>query len=437
MENKALPEIILKDGCWSFVWDGRPHLLLAGEMRNSSSSDPVYMASVWPRMKAMNLNAVIATVSWELIEPQQGRFDFSGVDQLLAGARAHDLKLILIWFGSWKNGMSTYVPSWIKKDTVRFFRCRDAFGRPTRTISPLCDDCVEADAAAFAHLMAHLREQDAQAQTVLAIQVENEVGLYGNATDHSEKAQQAFAEPISKALAKAMGWPNGVWQDVLGESAEEVFMSWAFAQAVGRIAAAGKAVYALPMFVNAWTKQYPNEHAGFYPSGGPVAEQYDLWRAAAPVIDGYGADVYQLNVREELHRYQQQGHNPLLLPELRFDRWAVPMLLYAVGCSALLSSVFAIDDLGSHQAVTPGAVVQGVFDTFSAHDPTEGITTLYAELRGMEPLLLQARQEGRVQCSRPSHKTRKRERSKWWLIKQASMLALMEDLEREEERRCL
>lgn len=398
MNNESLPRIECRDGCWEFLYDGEPLLLLAGELRNSSSSDPAYMETVWPRMKAMNLNTVIATVSWELVEPQQGHFDFTSVEYLLSGARRHGLKLILIWFGSWKNGMSTYAPAWVKKDTARFFRCKDEHGRISRTISPLCDACVDADAAAFARMMAYLKEHDGQERTVIAVQVENEVGLYGSAKDFSDAAQATFAGSIPEGLAQGMGWPNGSWHDLPGDMAVEAFMSWAFAQAVGRVTAAGKAAYPLPMFVNAWTKQYPDEPMGFFPSGGPIAEMLDVWRLAAPAIDAFGADVYQLNVREEFSRYTHGGQSPLMLPELRFDRWAAPLLLYAVGCGALLASVFAIDDLGARQAAIPGAVVQGVFDTFSAHDPTQAITDLYAELRGMAPLLLKARREGRVQC---------------------------------------
>ena len=65
------------------------------------------VADLWPRLKALNLNAVIGTASWELVEPEEGKYDFALVDGLIRKARASGIRLVLIWFGSWKNGVST------------------------------------------------------------------------------------------------------------------------------------------------------------------------------------------------------------------------------------------------------------------------------------------------------------------------------------------
>ncbi len=101
------------------VVDGKPFLLIAGELHNSTAGGVQSIRPVWKKMAAKNLNTVIATVSWELIEPEEGKFDFALVDSVIAGAREANLKLVLIWFGSWKNAGSVYMPSFVKKDFVK------------------------------------------------------------------------------------------------------------------------------------------------------------------------------------------------------------------------------------------------------------------------------------------------------------------------------
>ncbi len=100
----------------------QPFLMLGGELGNSSSSSMAYMNQIWPTLDQMNLNTILATVYWELIEPQEGKFDFNLVDSLIISAREREMKLVLLWFGSWKNSMSCYVPSWVKNNIKRFPR---------------------------------------------------------------------------------------------------------------------------------------------------------------------------------------------------------------------------------------------------------------------------------------------------------------------------
>ncbi|HZC37867.1 MAG TPA: beta-galactosidase, partial [Sphingomicrobium sp.] len=118
----AQPELVRRGAAVQLIVDGKPFLILGGELSNSAASSPAYMAPVWPRLRAMNLNTVLAPVSWQLIEPEEGRFDFSSVDALLAGVRRNHLHLVLLWFGAWKNSMSSYAPSWVRRDEARFPR---------------------------------------------------------------------------------------------------------------------------------------------------------------------------------------------------------------------------------------------------------------------------------------------------------------------------
>ncbi|UYY59266.1 beta-galactosidase [Sphingomonas sp. S2-65] len=98
---------------------GKPMLLIAGELGNSSASSPVYMEPHWPRLRALNLNTVLAPIQWDMIEPREGQFDWSSVNTLIRSARANDLKIVVLWFGAYKNSMSTYVPEWVKRDATR------------------------------------------------------------------------------------------------------------------------------------------------------------------------------------------------------------------------------------------------------------------------------------------------------------------------------
>jgi hypothetical protein len=106
------------------------------------------------------------------------------------------MRLVLLWFGSWKNGVSSYAPEWVKRDTVRFPRAKGSSNRNTKDIlSTLSDANRQADARAFAALMRRLREIDGRRHTVILIQVENEVGIKPEPRDLSEAADAAFAVP--------------------------------------------------------------------------------------------------------------------------------------------------------------------------------------------------------------------------------------------------
>ncbi|MFC0681565.1 DUF5597 domain-containing protein [Lysobacter korlensis] len=331
------------------VVDGAPFLAIGGELHNSSSSDPEHMLGVWEKLRGSGFNSVIATVGWDQVEPIEGAFDFTVVDMLLAGARSAGLRLVLIWFGAFKNASSTYAPSWVRSDRERFpravlaeprvptpFTYEGSMSRPV--LSVFSAALLEADTAAYRALMSHLADTDPE-HTVILMQVENEVGLLGSSRDRSPAALDAWNAEVPERLRRALRdvpdtfdpdarqalMPaterSGSWADIFGDGepvADEAFMAWAFASYVGSLASAGKEVLPLPAYANAWLgPQAPGDLPGTYPSGGPTAAMLGVWRSAAPSLDFLAPDIYVPDSRAVMEQYAVPG-NPLFIPEARF-----------------------------------------------------------------------------------------------------------------------
>jgi hypothetical protein len=332
--QKSIPHIVQDHGADQIVVDGKPYLVRGGELENSSASSLAYLDTIWPKVDAMHFNTVLAPVYWELIEPREGEFDFSTVDGLIRGARKHNVRLVLLWFGSWKNSMSSYVPGWVKRDENRFPRVQRSDGTGIEILSAFSANVLESDSKAFVALMKHLREIDASDRTVIMIQVENEVGMIPEARDHSALANAAFQSPVPKELTDYLAqhreslapqireaWEShgskagANWPDTFGPgiTTEEYFTAWTEGHFTGEVAACGKAVYPLPMNVNAALVR-PGRLPGQYPSGGPLPHLFDIWRAAAPAIDFLSPDLYFPNFVEWARQYVRPG-NPLFIPE--------------------------------------------------------------------------------------------------------------------------
>ena len=196
-----IPHLRKQGTATQLIVDGKPFLVLAGELSNSTATSLDYMKRVWPKLVAQTkLNTVLAGVSWNQIEPQEGKFDFSVLDGVIQGARKHNLRLVLLWFGSWKNSLSSYAPDWVKKDFERFPRAQFEGGKSIEELSTFSEANRDADARAFAALMRHVKEVDGRQHTVIMIQVENEVGMHTVSRDHSPAATQALAGQVPKEL---------------------------------------------------------------------------------------------------------------------------------------------------------------------------------------------------------------------------------------------
>jgi beta-galactosidase GanA len=360
------PHLEKRGAATQLIVDEKPFLMLSGELHNSSSSSLEYMTPIWPRLAAMGLNSVVTPLSWELIEPTEGSFDFTLVDGLLKQARAEHERIVFLWLASWKNGMSSYAPVWVKRDTRRFPRVVEQSSAETgkvEILSPQSLTTEEADARAFAALMQHIKQVDAEDHTVLMMQVENEVGVLGDSRDRSEAANKAFASPVPEELTRYLQahrqtlYPDllalwdangsktaGTWTEVFGTTkrADEIFMAWHYARFIQAVAAKGKAAYDLPMYVNTWLAG-DDTPPGDYPSGGPEPWVVDVWKAAGQGLDFYAPDLYASNFTEWCKRYHRDG-NPLYMPETRGGAAGAANVFYALGEEAGFGfSPFGID----------------------------------------------------------------------------------------------
>jgi len=439
------PHLELRHGVKQLIVDGRPFLVLGGELGNSSASSAAWMEPIWPQLARRNLNTVIASVTWQMIEPEEGKFDFSSVDNCIYGARTNGLHLVFLWFASWKNGQSSYPPDWVKNNPQRFPWAKDGFGNTLNILSTFSEDLCKADAKAFAALMRHIREVDGMNHTVLMMQVENEVGILGDSRDRCPAANAAFAKSVPKQLMNSLAqhkatlapellesWAangnktSGTWEEVFGPgkspsyklwgpdltakkknifwqqlnwASDECFMAWRYSTFINRVAAAGKAEYNIPMYANAWQQQPGCPRPGEYPSGGPVPQVNDIWRFGAPNLDFLSPDLYIPEFDWDCARYTRNG-NPLFIPEANTGGSAPGNSLIAlIKYNGIGYSPFAIEreraggrgGFGGRRPEVKGTTEAPVAPTAL---PPDAFSQTYALLQYLAPVILENQGKG-------------------------------------------
>jgi beta-galactosidase GanA len=406
----SIPHLENQGSATQLIVDGKSFLVLGGELHNSSSSSVEYMRPVWPYLATMHLNTVLMPIAWETIEPEEGKFDFNSVEGLLRGAREHNLKLVFLWFGAWKNTFSSYAPAWVKKNTERFPRVQMSNGMDTERLSPFSSVVRDADAHAFSNLMRYLRDADGNTHTVLMVQVENEVGVIPESRDHSSVANASFDSSVPAALTSFLeknrstldpklraAWEaegaktTGTWQQVFGKTplTDDLFMAWHYATFIERVTAAGKTEYPIPMYANAALIR-PNYEPGQYNSGGPLPHSMDLWRAGAPSLDFFSPDIYFNEFAQWAGSYARPG-NPLFIPEAQGGATGAANVLYAFGrLSAIGFSAFGVDD----QNNTPLDLV-GITNP-AEHPDNNVLSDLYADLSTLAPVILEKQKTGGI-----------------------------------------
>ena len=333
------------------VVDGKPFIILGGELGNSSFTSLEYMEPIWPKLNAMNLNTVLAPVYWELIEPVEGKFEFELYDKLIRKARNYNLKLVLLWFGSWKNSMSSHAPGWVKLDQERFPRVKDNTGQSQEILTPFSKNNLEADSKAFQALMKHIKDIVDNEHSIIMIQPENEIGMLPVPRDYSESANEKFNDnvpgelitylksnkenliPEFKEVWERNGYKeSGTWEEIFGQGphTDEIFMAWYYAKFVNAVAEAGKKIYPLAMYVNAALNR-PGRLPGYgYPGAGPLPHIMDIWKAGAPSIDFLSPDIYFPDIEHWCDLYTRQN-NPLFIPEAQGGPAAAAKALFTIG----------------------------------------------------------------------------------------------------------
>ena len=316
-----------------------PYPILGGELSNSAATSVADIDEVMPRMRALGLNTVLVPAYWELMEPVEGKFDFTLIDRTIDVARREQLHVVFLWFGTWKNSMSCYAPSWFKQDTKRFPRAMTAEGKQMEIASCFSDNVLQADLKAFSALMRHIREKDPQREVVVMMQIENEIGMLESARDHSPLAEKAY---------KKERWAERYGTD---EYADEKFMALSYARYVEHLAKAAREIHDMPLYVNA-AMNSRGRRPGEYPSAGPLAHLIDFWHEGAPSIDLLAPDIYDTGFKSWCAQYAmplrpQDGgtvKNRLFIPESRCCENSGVRALYAFGeHQALGFSPFAID----------------------------------------------------------------------------------------------
>jgi beta-galactosidase GanA len=394
MQTNSIPQLRQTQRVTQLYVDDQPFLALGGELGNSTASDLNVLDQALQHCQAMNLNTVMLPVYWDLIEPAEGKFDFTLVQGAIDRARARDLHLVFLWFGTWKNSMSCYAPSWVKRDTARFPRVKRSSGESEEIITPQSTAANDADARAFAALMRWTKQYDSQNHTVIMVQVENEIGMIPEPRDHSEQSEAAYGEQVppqllalaaQNALGPQVGaiWEQagrrsqGTWSAVFGTGpqADEIFSAWQFATYVQKVVAAGKREYPLPMFVNAALIR-PGYQPGQYPSAGPLPHLLEIWRAAAPSLDILCPDIYFPNFMDWCGRYVRDG-NPLFIPEMAPSLRATANAVYAAAqFNAIGFGPFSIETVdGEKQRL---------------------IANCYQQITAISPFILKSQQESKI-----------------------------------------
>jgi hypothetical protein len=385
-----------------FTVNGQPFFPVGGQSRNSSGYNAAESETAFKAVKLFNGNTLEIPVYWEQVEPEEGRFDFAGVDSLLSSARRYGLKLVLLWFGTWKNGDMDYVPAWVKTNPVRFKRVISPTGTAIWVLSSHCPATFEADRAAFVALCRHLKAEDGVERTVIALQVENEPGILGSDRDYGPEGQAAFdgpvpAELVARLQAAGRGsvydlWQaagslqSGTWPEVFGWAAGELMTAWSIATYIDRLAEAGKAVVDLPMYVNVWLGEQGWAMPGeTYPSGGAVGRALDIYKWFTPHIDLIAPDIYVADARgyEAMCALYARDDNPLFVPESApggSNTWA--MFRAVAGYNAIGYAFFAVEHLLAADG-SPRPELASLLDSFRC-------------LAAATPLLLKYQGTGRV-----------------------------------------
>ena len=314
------------------------------------------LSASFARVREMGANTVLAAVAWDLFEPEEGLFDTTLIDEMLAACRREGLRLIPLWFGAWKNGQSTYAPAWVKTNIDRFPRAEIGDEGPVEHLSPFGvgnghsrrGGVPGADGASAG---------GGSGGTVVMVQVENEVGLLGDSRDRSALADRDWSESVPAAVlaaisaaaspprARGMGRRRIARDRVMGRGIRRLTHSPRSLHGTrlrpphrDRRRSRPRRVRDSPLrqrmaeqptgvgFARSGrASREPEEpvvtmaggaQPGTYPSGGPLPRVAPIWTAPAPSLDFLAPDIYfgdPDTIFDEFRRVASR----LFIPEMR------------------------------------------------------------------------------------------------------------------------
>jgi hypothetical protein len=200
---------------------------------------------------------------------------------------------------------------------------------------------------------------------------------------------------LQSAWNAAGGKTSGTWAEVFGKGdyTDELFMAWNYANYLNAVTESGKAEHPVPAFVNAWIVQPQDRHPGDYPSGGPQAQNHDIWRAGASAVDILSPDIYLPDFPTILKMYSRSG-NPVFIPESSAGINGAANAVYAIGeLGAIGYSPFGIESRGYVSSTT------GIVTAADASKDINPFTYAYRQMAAMSPLILGHQAKGTIRAA--------------------------------------
>ena len=299
------PQLKELNGRKALYVDGKPFIMLGLQWDCDGCYTKEDMDPLFEHGRKMNLNMASLLLYWREVEPEKGRYRFEMLDHRIEMARKYGMKIVLVWFASYKNACLTYAPDYIKEDHDLYKKVVAKDGELlVNQCCPLSENTRRRDELALIEVFRHLREVDSQDHTVILFQMENETGVLQTDRCYCDACNAKFEAGDYRGA---------------GVRAEEIFSSVCIAEYCDSLTKAVKEIYPLPVYINAWLESsWQNSVAGFgYPSGGPVAAMLPVFFKTLKHVDFVAPDLYQYSYKD-FHFFcdaYTTKDNPLFLAE--------------------------------------------------------------------------------------------------------------------------
>jgi hypothetical protein len=357
---------------------GQPRIILYGETLEdvmTDAADVPYYGDQFDKWRRQGLNTVGAIIQWNRFELRKDEYEYAMIDGLIEAAKARNMHLIIVWFGTWRNLQSNYVPRYVWDEKIAFPAVKKNGKQDNGRVSPHAMKCAVRDGLALQSLLARASVKDPGHQVLIAVQVENEMP---NGWDWSIEANAAFKEQVPKELLdylKANDTPkfdpsklgsfaysryhdngsrtSGTWEEVFGNKplppdpradgasdarlAMGAYYAGKYIEAVVRKA---KEALNIPMYANAWCGESPCDSA-----------YMDIFHIGCPSLDGMGPDSPGDNLFQWVRPWNMLVEPEFSAPENYFR---------ALSLGALLNGHYFANEVEVGARAPIGAVVRAM-----------------------------------------------------------------------------